>query len=447
MSDNKQQQVKPFTPSEYAGAFVLAFLAVYLLLQSIPAAFFLALTAVVALGFFMADSLASVRTAVWTAVVSGFHWLLDILRWERKVKLRYGELSLGIDIKARRWVHRHINELKGCLIVGVTGAGKTSHVMSIVHFIITYYLDRRSIQLAFIDLKVGAVDFSLYSRLKLLFRPLANTVDEADQLILAVLEEMERRAGLFRMVSGGNYLRVCNNIDRYHELKRKLNLHSAPDLPYLLLFVDEVSEFTRNSKHLKRLVKIAEQGRAFGVYPYICTQYPTNESIPSILRQQLPTRFIFGMAPTALRVAEVYDDVKPDHELGEHECYASLGTTGRSYIALRTDLVPYEELEAMANDRSGDEPTWADYMPLDEEDFDVEEDDLREEWKTKTEDQKRDSLWVWFDSFYNMPTSADFTLKYKASERTHFNQVRPLWIERFGSKDAVNPNATPPNES
>ena len=31
MSDNKQQQVKPFTPSEYAGAFVLAFLAVYLL--------------------------------------------------------------------------------------------------------------------------------------------------------------------------------------------------------------------------------------------------------------------------------------------------------------------------------------------------------------------------------------------------------------------------------
>ena len=39
MSDNKQQQVKPFTPSEYAGAFVLAFLAVYLLLQSIPAAF------------------------------------------------------------------------------------------------------------------------------------------------------------------------------------------------------------------------------------------------------------------------------------------------------------------------------------------------------------------------------------------------------------------------
>ena len=101
----------------------------------------------------------------------------------------------------------------------------------------------------------------------------------------------------------------------------------------------------------------------------------------------------------------------------------------------------------MANDRSGDEPTWADYMPLDEEDFDVEEDDLREEWKTKTEDQKRDSLWVWFDSFYNMPTSADFTLKYKASERTHFNQVRPLWIERFGSKDAVNPNATPPNES
>lgn len=432
--------------TEYMMAAVLAFLGAFLATGSLAAAVVWAIVAELTIVFLMTESLAPVRTAVWQAIVAGWDWLLQLLRWERKVKLRWGELALGTNIKTRRWVHRHINELKGCLIVGVTGAGKTSHVMSLVHFIITYYLDPRSIQLAFIDLKVGAVDFSLYSRLRLLFRPLANTVDEADQLILAVLEEMERRANLFRMISGGDYLRVCNNIDRYHELKRTLNLHSAPDLPYLLVFIDEVSEFTRNSKHLKRLVKIAEQGRAFGVYPYICTQYPTNESIPAILRQQLPTRFVFPMAPTALRVAEVYDDVRPDHELNEHECYASLGTTGRTYIALRTDVIPYDELEAMANDRSGNgDMSWDDYALIDEETLDLEEDDLREDWKGKTNAQKRESLWLWFDSFHKMPSPDEFIAKYKVETRTYYNKygVRETWLQRFGSYDAVNPNAMP----
>lgn len=430
--------------NEYMMAAVLAFLGAFLLTGSLAAAVVWSIVAEIGVVFFMTESLAPARTAVWQAIVAGWDWLLQLLRWEHKIKLRWGELALGIDIKTRRWVHHHLDQLKGCLIVGVTGAGKTSHVMSLVHFIIEHYTDRRFMQLAFIDMKTAAVDFSLYSRLDLLFRPLANTVDEADQLLLAVLEEMERRGSLFRMVSGGDYLRVCNNIGRYHELKRKLNLHNAPDLPYLLVFIDEVSEFTRNSKNLKRLVKISETGRAFGIYPYICTQYPTNDSIPSILRQQLPTRFVFPMSPTSLVVAEVYDKTMPNHQINEHECYASLGNSGRSYIALRTDVIPYEELEAMANARSGNSDlSWDDYAPIEE--LDLEEDDLREDWKGKTGVQKRESLWVWFDSFHNMPSPDDFIAKYKAEVRTYYNKygVRETWKARFGSYDAVNPNAQP----
>lgn len=432
--------------TEYMMAAVLAFLGAFLLSGSLAAAAVWAIVAELGIVFLMTESLAPVRAAVWQAVVAGWDWLLQTLRWERKVKLRWGELALGTNIKSRRWEHRHFDELKGCLIVGVTGAGKTSHVMSLVHFIIEHYRDRRHVQLAFIDMKVGAVDFSLYSRLNLLFRPLANTVEEADQLILAVLDEIERRASLFRMVSGGDYLRVCSNIGRYHQLKRQLNLHNAPDLPYLLLFIDEVSEFTRNSKHLNRLKKIAEQGRAFGVYPIVCTQYPTNESIPSILRQQLPTRFVFPMSPTSFIVSEVYDKTMPNYKINEHECYASLGNSGTSYIALRTDVVPYEELEAMANARSGSSDlSWDDYTPIDEAELDMEEDDLREDWKGKTGEQKRESLWVWFDSFHNMPSPDDFIAKYKAEVRTYYNKygVRETWKARFGSYDAVNPNAIP----
>lgn len=445
MNNNQQRQTKPLTVSEYLSAFALAFLAAMLWRQSVEFALFMAVLGVGLLALLMAESLAGVRTAVRGGIAAAWDWLMTWLNWERKVKLVYGELALGINIKTRRWVHQHIEQLQSMLIVGVTGSGKTTFIHSVVYFIIKHYLNRDFIQLAFTDLKIGYVDFSAYRQLDLLFRPLATSVEEADQLILAILDEIRRRADLYRMVAGGEYVRLCNSIGRYHELKRELHLVDLPNLPYLLFFVDELSQFTRNSKHLSRLVTIAEQGRAFGVYLIASTQYPTAESIPPVLRQQLPTRFVFPMAPSALKVAEVYQDVKPDHELAQHECYASLGTSGRSYIALRTNVVPYDEFEAMVNGRSGGSAwNWDEFTPLDEDDF-LEESDLREDWNGKSDEQKRASLWAWFDSFHERPSVEEFLAKYNASERTYYNKlgVRHVWKERFGDFDAVNPNAVP----
>lgn len=436
----KQQQ--PMNPTEYLMTAVLVFLGAFVATGSLAAALMWATFIELTIVFIMAERLTAPRTAVWQALVAGFDWLLALLRWERKVKLVWGELALGTDIKKRRWAHRLITQLQGASIWGVTGGGKTTFIHSIVYFIIKYYLDKQFIQLAFIDLKVGAVDFSAYSRLNLLFRPLATSIEEADQLILHILQEIERRAQLYRLVAGGDYVRICNDIDRYHDLKRKLHLTNLPDLPYIMFFIDEVSQFTRNSKHLHRLVTIAEQGRAFGIYPWVCTQYPTKESLPPVLRQQLPTRFVFPMAPSALKVAEVYESTMPDHQVNEHECYASLGTSGRSYIALRTNVVPYDEFEAMVNARSGDGLAWDDLAPIEDE-FELDEADLRDDWNGISDDQKRESLYVWFGSFHERPSVDDFLAKYNASERTYYNWVPKLWGERFGHPTAINPDAIP----
>lgn len=446
---NKQQ--KPLTVSEYMSAFVLAFMAAFLWLQSLNLALFWATVAMLLLAFFGSESMAEVRTAVWRGIVAAWDWLLTWLRWERKVKIKYGELPLGLNVYTRRQEHRHIETLQSMLIVGVTGGGKSVQVHSMVHYIIKLYLDPRFIQLAFIDLKVQAVDFAIYRRLNLLFRPVAMNVKEADQLLLHVLDEMERRGKLYRLVSGGegDYLRACPNIGRYHELKRQLYLTDLPDLPYLLVFIDEISEFTRNSKYLNRLKKIAESGRAFGIFLVACTQYPVNDAIPSILRQEMPTRFVFQMAPSGFRTIDVLNDVKPDHKLNTHECYAALGNSGVSYITLRTNVIPFEEQEAMVNARSGDaDLAWGNFDSLSGEDFDLDEDDLREDWVGKSDDQKRASLWTWFDSFHERPSVEEFLAKYNASERTYYNKlgVRHIWKERFGEFDAVNPNAVP-NES
>lgn len=67
MSDKKQQ--KPLTLSEYMSAFVLAFMAAFLWLQSLNLALFWATVATLLFAFFGSESLAGVRTAVWRGIV------------------------------------------------------------------------------------------------------------------------------------------------------------------------------------------------------------------------------------------------------------------------------------------------------------------------------------------------------------------------------------------
>jgi hypothetical protein len=95
MTNQKPRQPKPLTVSEYLSAFVLSFLAIMLWRQSVQFALFGSVVGLLAMAFFMAEGLASARTAVWRAILAAWDWLLILLRWERTVKLRYGELALG----------------------------------------------------------------------------------------------------------------------------------------------------------------------------------------------------------------------------------------------------------------------------------------------------------------------------------------------------------------
>ena len=90
----------------------------------------------------------------------------------------------------------------------------------------------------------------------------------------------------------------CKNIQTYHE-----TYPSEKDIfPYLVAHIDECYDLflaaQAESKETRAaletaLVRIAQKGRAAGIHLVICTQKPTNEAIPSLLKANLPNRIAF----------------------------------------------------------------------------------------------------------------------------------------------------------
>src|SRR5690606_17926981 len=139
-----------------------------------------------------------------------------------------------------------------------------------------------------------------------------------------------------------------NDLRRYHKLKHELRL-SLPDLPRLFIIFDEISTFTRNADTLSDLVLLAEKGRAYGIQFECSTQYPVKESIPTALREQLPTRLVGAMSSRAYKVAEVFKDDWQGRSLRVGQFFAAIGNNGSSYRVIQSRYVTDRELEENAN--------------------------------------------------------------------------------------------------
>lgn len=402
---------------------LLAGVVSYLNWESFPTAIAATLVTAVLIHLWQSQKAAPTAVRMNHVTVNAWHW---VRQWfgpkEEVVKLNMYDIALGHDMADGRWVVQNLKHLKSMAIWGVNGSGKTSFIHSLVHFIISYYPPEQ-IMLTFSDLKDG-VDFYIYRRLPHLFCPIATTVEDTERMIALLEEEMKQRARQFRVVANsGSATRLCNDIDRYHALRTEYGREDLPVLPLVLAVFDEISTFTRKATTLDRIILLAEKGRAYGIFLICATQYPKVESIPSNLREQCPTRFVGRMSPRAYKVADVYKDDWDNVNLKTRQFFASLGTAGADYIVLQGQLVPYEELEAVANDASvgSDEPTWPESTA-------VAHTNGKLKWGG-SDDDKVSLLHTWFNQFDTCPTADDFTRDFKASRRTYYEWVPRMWQE------------------
>ncbi len=164
------------------------------------------------------------------------------------------------------------------LIGGATGSGKSVFVHSLIMSLIMRNTPRE-VRLLLIDPK--RVEFTHYKNSPFLLCPVVTDPKKAKVALEKVVEEMERRYGLFEAS-------MTNNILSYN-----LKLADKPNdiLPYIVVIVDEFADLIQQNKKIDLdIARITAKARAAGIHLIIATQRPSVDVITGVIKSNLPVR-------------------------------------------------------------------------------------------------------------------------------------------------------------
>jgi DNA segregation ATPase FtsK/SpoIIIE, S-DNA-T family len=153
------------------------------------------------------------------------------------------------------------------LIAGATGSGKSVCVNTIITGMITTK-DRHDIGLALIDPKY--VELAKFAVVPHLIMPIANDPPDAVAMLDTLILEMNAR---------------------YSGVGRRFWQTS------LVLVVDEYADLVSRSRAIERkLVMLAQKGRAAGIHIVLATQRPSVDVVTGAIKANFPVRIAFAVA-------------------------------------------------------------------------------------------------------------------------------------------------------
>lgn len=326
----------------------------------------------------------------------------------------------GQDIESREYIVTDLQELGSFMVVGITGSGKTSFVHSIIHQLL---LNSTPLDLRFViaDLKEG-LDFRIYKRLPHLLLPVATSSSEANEQINHLLLEMSERAKLFKAIPQD---RLCNNLDDYHRLGASLGL---PRLPRIVMIADEFQNITNESEDaLNGMVKIAKEGRAFGISLIPATQLGNVAAVPTALKSQMSSIFCAYLKNPShyYKIMEIAKEYwEPFHDAGKIRG-RFIADIGGEINIIQSLYVAKRELEDVARlwSENREEPTWPKKQ--------VKQPNQNPVLWQGSDEEKTAMIMAWFAGFDEMPTLAEFQEKFGKSQGTYYNWIPRLWDERL----------------
>ncbi|MGW8506955.1 FtsK/SpoIIIE domain-containing protein [Streptomyces sp. CLCI03] len=213
------------------------------------------------------------------------------------------------------------------LIAGLTRSGKSITVNTLL----AYASLMRDVRLIVIDPNLGAVAPWWRTAYKV-----SDAVhpDEPTEILRWVREEMQRRERLF----------WSGRTDRITEF--------SPELPLLLVVIDEVANYTRHPDRKARerfeaeLLAIASQGAKFGIRLWLLTQKPSADVLTTAVRTNLPAR-ICHRVDTVEDFLHLFPDGRElditaaDRTMPQGVSIASVGDL-RTPVRLRSVYLPTE---------------------------------------------------------------------------------------------------------
>lgn len=185
----------------------------------------------------------------------------------------FGKMSNG------EIVTRDLARLPHLLMGGLSGSGKSVFLNSLICSLVQTHSPE---QLRFVLMDPKRVEFGIYAKLPHLYSPIAHEPEQAVTILKHVESEMDMRLALFGE-------KGCRNIADFN------NANEVTRLPYLVVVVDELSDFIDGSEGAFKstATRIAAIGRSAGVHLVMATSRPDARIASGSLKANIPGRLAF----------------------------------------------------------------------------------------------------------------------------------------------------------
>jgi S-DNA-T family DNA segregation ATPase FtsK/SpoIIIE len=228
------------------------------------------------------------------------------------------------------------------LIAGTTGSGK-SVCLNIIICSILYRAKPDEVKFLIIDPK--KVEMTLYRALEgyhLLGtedfdESIVTTTDNAILALRALEKEMDRRYDVLADA-------VVRNIGEYN---KKMEKNAKPNLPYLVLVIDELADLMMlSAKDVETpIARLAQLSRSVGIHLIIATQRPSVDVITGVIKANFPARIAFQVA-TKIDSRTILDTMGAEKLIGRGDMlYLQPGSS--QPMRLHGGFITIEEIEAI----------------------------------------------------------------------------------------------------
>ncbi|MFD5265729.1 FtsK/SpoIIIE domain-containing protein [Streptomyces sp. NPDC058335] len=190
----------------------------------------------------------------------------DVLEDVQPARRRQKSGPLCVPLALRddgRWHVRHFRAVPHELILGATQSGKSVYLRNLL-----CGLARQPVVLVGIDCKWGVELAPFAPRLS----ALADTPDRANELLDALLEEMEARFRLIGLASVGPDTVLTSDVWGLPDKVRPVPVVVVVDEVAELFLAASRDDEKRRDAMVTKLIRIAQLGRAAGIYLEVCGQ-------------------------------------------------------------------------------------------------------------------------------------------------------------------------------
>jgi S-DNA-T family DNA segregation ATPase FtsK/SpoIIIE len=272
-------------------------------------------------------------------------------------------------------VYCDLSRMPHLLIAGTTGSGKSGCINAILTSILLRATPEQ-VRLILVDPK--RIELNHYESIPHLLTPVVSSPKEASAVLLNVVTEMERR-----------YERLAQVRARgLPEANRAFRKRGEPELPYLLVVIDELADLMMVSPQdvEDAIIRLAQKSRAVGIHLVLATQRPSVDVITGMIKANVPSRIAFAVSSqTDSRV--ILDSNGAESLLGQGDMlYKPLGTSRLQRVqgayVTEDEVALIVEQTRVQRDQEVDETflqapqVFADDGDSDDGDFDPDEDPL-----------------------------------------------------------------------